>query len=233
MKDFRFDGHKLIYHLDRVHEYLTRGDCYPLYLEISPTGRCNHRCIFCAYDYLGHPNRSLQTDRTLTLLDELAETGLRSILFAGEGEPLLHPDIAAFILRARKQGIDTGLFTNGQMLRKNLAERILPALTFVRFSFNGGSTENYAAIHSVQPEIFSLVVRRIRETVAVRNRHRLKADIGAQFVLLPENRDYLLSSVRILKECGVDYVAIKPFIQRSSQAYKLPKQFTMESLTEC
>lgn len=229
MKQFQFEGHKLIYHMDRVNEYLELGDCYPLYMEISPVGNCNHRCIFCAYDYLGYPNRKLETERILSLMDELADCGLRSILFAGEGEPLIHPDLADFILRARNRGIDTALFTNGQLLKRDLAEKILPVLTFIRFSFNGGTRDNYSAIHNVRPEVFDQVVSNIKEAVEIREQNGLRVDIGAQFVLLPENYDFLLSAVDILKQCGIDYVAVKPFMQRESQAYRLSEQFTSDN----
>jgi GTP 3',8-cyclase len=229
MKRFQLEGHKLIYHLDRVHEYLDQGDCYPLYMEISPVGRCNHRCIFCAYDHLGYPDRRLETARTLCLLDELADCGLRSLLFAGEGEPLLHPDIATLIPHARDRGIDTGLFTNGQLLTRPLAEKVLPALTFIRFSFNGGTRDNYAAVHSVHPKVFDRVVRNIQEAVKIREENGLPIDIGAQFVLLPENYDTLLCAVDTLKQCGIDYLAIKPFMQRESQKYRLGRPFDPET----
>lgn len=232
MNKYNFDGHKLIYHPDRVSRYLTDGDCYPLYMEISPVGICNHRCIFCAYDFIGYPNRKLEKNRTLALLDELAECGLKSILFAGEGEPLVHPDIVELILRARSNGIDVGLFTNGQLLKNELAERILPALTFVRFSFNGGTAKNYAHIHSVHPDVFTTVVGNIKNAARIKKKHRLKVDIGAQFVLIPENSEFLVAATKTLKNCGVDYLAIKPFMQRDLQSYQLQKQFSGQSLDD-
>ncbi len=229
MSKYNFDGHKLMYHPERVAQFITEGDCYPLYMEISPVGTCNHRCIFCAYDFIGYPNRKLEKERTLVLLDELAECGLKSILFAGEGEPLVHPDIAEFILRARNNGIDVGLFTNGQLFNKELAKEILPALTFVRFSFNGGSRQNYADIHSVHPDVFDRVVANMADATQIKRQDGLSVDIGAQFVLLPENHDYLLAAAETLKECGVDYLVIKPFVQQSQlQGYRLDENFLIE-----
>lgn len=232
MKKYNFDGHKLIYHLDRVNEYQNRGDCYPLYMEISPVGSCNHRCVFCAYDYLGYPNRKLETARVFTLLDELASCGLRSLLFAGEGEPLLHPEIGPIIRHAKTNGIDVGLFTNGQLLKEELAAEILPHLTFMRLSFNGGDRENYAAIHQVRPEVFDTVTRNIAAATRIKREQQLAADVGAQYVLIPENRAFLLSAVTTLKECGVDYLAIKPFMQRESQAYQLQEQYTLNAVDQ-
>ncbi|MCE1225271.1 MAG: radical SAM protein [Geobacteraceae bacterium] len=209
---------------------MTKGDCFPLYIEVSPVGSCNHRCVFCAYDYIGYPNRKLETVRMLELIDELAECGLRSMLFAGEGEPLLHPDIVPFVARAKEKGIDVGLFTNGQLLDAQMAEQLLPLLTFVRFSFNGGGRENYAAVHSVKADVHDKVVNNITKAVELRNSNRWAVDIGSQFVLLPENIAFLETATEILKCCGVDYLCIKPFMQRVSQTYQLNNQFQLQEI---
>ncbi len=219
---YDFDGHKLIYHPDRVAQFLKEGDCYPLYMELSPVGSCNHRCVFCAYDYIGYPNRRLETDRTLRLLDELAECGVRSILFAGEGEPLLHPDIDRFIRRAWENGIDAGIFTNGELLDAEMAEKLLPCLTFVRFSVSGGGRENYAAIHTTKPAAYDAVMRNIRRAASVKAARALEVDIGAQFVVLRENIDHLREAAETLRGAGVDYLAIKPFVLQSvRQGYRM------------
>ncbi len=118
MKNYLFDGHKLSYHPERVGEFLTAGDCFPLYMEISPVGSCNHRCLFCAYDFIGYPNHRLDTTRMLKLLDELSVCGLKSVLFAGEGEPLIHPDIRKLVTHAKSNNIDVGMFTNGQSVER-------------------------------------------------------------------------------------------------------------------
>ena len=143
MKNYNFDGHKLSYHPERVAELMGKGDCFPLYIEISPVGSCNHRCVFCAYDYIGYPNRKLDAERTISFLDEIAINGVKSVLWAGEGEPLLHPEIVRFVRHAKGCGIDSGMFTNGHLLSPDVAKEILPALTFLRISFNGGSAQNY------------------------------------------------------------------------------------------
>lgn len=233
MKSYIFDGHKLNYHIDRVNEFLTKDDCCPLYMEISPVGTCNHRCVFCAYDYIGHPNRRLDSDRFLRFVDEIAECGMKSLLYAGEGEPLLHPDIARFICHSKKNNIDIGMFTNGHLLKEELAEKILPALTFIRFSFNGGTRENYSLIHKVKPEVFDKVVQNIGTAAQIKEKRNLDIDIGAQFVLLPENVDNLFDAITVLKEAGIDYFVIKPFIQQSAQQfYQMKERFNFERIKE-
>jgi MoaA/NifB/PqqE/SkfB family radical SAM enzyme len=233
MKKFDLDSHKLHYHFDRVAQFAKSGDCAPIYMEVSPVGLCNHRCVFCAYDYIGYPNRKLDREKFMTFVKDIADAGLKSMLYAGEGEPLVHPNIGEFVAHTKSYGIDVGMFTNGQLLSEKLTQEILPSLTFIRFSFNGGTADNYAKIHEVKTSVFDKVVENIKYACDYRREHGLSVDIGAQFVLLPENIDYLMDAVRTLRLCGVDYISIKPFVQQNeAQHYQMNRQFTLDELHE-
>ncbi len=232
-KNFQLDGHKLIYHIDRLNDYLQNDDCYPIYMEISPVGSCNHRCVFCAYDFIGYPNRKLEKDRTLKFIEEISSAGIKSVLFAGEGEPLLHPNIADLVHHAKMNNIDVGMFSNGQLLKKELAEKILPDLTFLRFSFNAGNSRTYSEIHKVSEKVFNKVITNIKTACEIRKREKLNVDLGAQFVLLPENKDSLFEAVKAIKETGADYFVIKPFVHQSEQqGYEMKEQIHENELAE-
>ena len=97
MDDYRIDSHKLIYHVDRVHDWMKGKDIVPIYMEISPCGSCNHRCIFCALDYLGYDPVFLRTDVLKKFIFDISRSGVKSLMYAGEGEPLLHKDIVSLI----------------------------------------------------------------------------------------------------------------------------------------
>ncbi len=109
-------------------------------------------------------------------------------------------------------------------MKEDLAREILPNLTFLRLSFNGGTRDNYAKIHQVKPAVFDMVTQNIANAVKIRNKAGLRTDIGAQFVLIPENRDFLLDAVKTLKSLGTDYMAIKPFVHQSKHQGYRPKQ---------
>ncbi len=54
---YKIDSHKLIYHIPRVNDWLDGKTIYPLYMEISPSGACNHRCTFCGLDFMEYQSR--------------------------------------------------------------------------------------------------------------------------------------------------------------------------------
>src|SRR3989344_9404322 len=108
---YAIDGGKIAYHPDRVKQWLNAGgdwekakSVYPIYIEISPMGACNHRCTFCSVDYIGYKNRSLDTEVLMNTLSEMGEYGVRSVMYAGEGESLLHKDLSKIIQHAKKSG---------------------------------------------------------------------------------------------------------------------------------
>jgi MoaA/NifB/PqqE/SkfB family radical SAM enzyme len=225
------DSHKLHYHSKRIGEFLENGDCCPLYMEVSPVGSCNHRCTFCAYDYIGYPNRKLETNSFLKFVDEISKNGLKSMLYAGEGEPLMHPEIGNFITYTKQKGIDVGLFTNGELLDRRLNDEIFKSLTFIRFSVNAGDNQTYKEIH--KKDVFDKIIQNIKYSVKLKKDNELNTTLGIQFVLLPENIQTVESIVKIASEIGVDYISIKPFVQQNSeQFYQMKRQFKIEELEE-
>ena len=60
--NIKIDSHKLIYHPDRVAKWKNGELIYPLELEIGISGACNHRCIFCAVDYMEYRPKMLNLE---------------------------------------------------------------------------------------------------------------------------------------------------------------------------
>ena len=56
----RMDSHKLLYHPQRVTQWMNRKLIYPLEMEIGISGACNHRCVFCAVDYMEYTPQMLR-----------------------------------------------------------------------------------------------------------------------------------------------------------------------------
>lgn len=214
MDQFKIDGHKINYHVDRVYEWLHQtSEVYPVYVEISPAGACNHRCSFCAVDYIGYKTRFLEKELLKTRIAEMGQKGIRSIMFAGEGEPLLHKDLAEIIRHAKRSSVDSSITTNAVALTEKFAREALADTTWIKASVNAGERESYAKVHRTKPEDFDRVIANLARAVKIRNELRSDCTLGAQMVLLPENAAGALTLARTGKEIGLDYVVIKPYSQ--------------------
>lgn len=229
MKDlYRIDSHKLMFHVDRVASWLEGKQVCPIYLEIAPCGSCNHRCIFCAVDYLNYKTSFLDVNILKKMIHGAAACGVKSIMYAGEGEPLLHKNIDLIVETTKKAGIDVSITTNGVFLNKALCQKILKYLSWIRVSLNAGSKEGYARVHRARPEDFSKVLNNLKDAVAIKKKARLKTIIGVQLLLIPDNATEVLCLARILKKIGVDYLTIKPYSQHPLSGSRIHSGFSYE-----
>jgi len=211
MDKLKIDSHKLIYHPQRVSQWLDGKNIFPLYAEIAPSGGCNHRCIFCGLDYIGYKPKFLKTKCIKNFLAQAAKSGLKSLMYAGEGEPLLHKDIADLVNFAKNNKIDVSITTNGVYLNKNFILKSLKSISWIRISCNAGSKKTYAKIHQTNPNDFTKVINNIRLAVKIKKKNKLKTTIGVQTLLLKENFKEILILAKTLKKIGADYLTIKPY----------------------
>jgi len=211
MDKYRIDSHKLIYHVHRVYDWLNGKNVYPIYAEISPSGTCNHRCTYCALDFMEYQARFLDKFLLTDRLSEMASLGLKSIMYAGEGEPLLHKDIGEIINHTKKVGIDVSITTNGVLLKDDLIESTLENITWIKVSINGATKETYAKIHRASPDNFERVIKNMSYAVKIRNNRGYKCTLGMQLMLLPENCHEAVLLAQRAKNIGVDYLVIKPY----------------------
>ncbi|RKY33722.1 MAG: radical SAM protein [Candidatus Duberdicusella sinuisediminis] len=211
MDIYKIDSHKLVYHLDRLYDWYKGKDIYPLYIEISPWGGCNQRCIFCALDFLGYKPHFLGIKVLKKFLKDIAGAGVKSIMFAGEGEPLIYKDIAEAITYAKGRGLDVALTTNGVFLNEKFLKEAFSSLSWLRVSFNAPTPRKYSFIHGTKKEDFYRATENIKKAVILKKKKKLSTVLGVQFLLLEENAKDIGKMIKLSKSLGVDYLIIKPY----------------------
>jgi radical SAM protein with 4Fe4S-binding SPASM domain len=213
MDKYRMDSHKLLYHVSRVNDWLNGKLIYPIYIEISPSGSCNHRCIFCALDFMGYKRKYLDADILKERISEMGNLGLKSVLYGGEGEPLMNKRIAEIINHTKRCGIDTALTTNAVLLKEPLLEKILGSMEWIKVSIGGATESTYSKIHCTKEGDFKIVINNLKRAVKVKIKNGYKCTLGMQILLLPENRHEIILLAKIARDIGMDYLVIKPYSQ--------------------
>lgn len=209
----RMDSHKLIYHPDVVARWMRGENVYPIEIEISPSGACNHRCVFCAVDYLGYRPDFLDRDVILRDISQMSTRGLKSVICSGEGEPLLNknmPDIANGI---KSYGVDVAMSSNGVLFTKEVANECLGAFTWIRFSVASMEGQSYHEIQRGRMGDLDIVKENLEEAVRIKKLKKLDTTLGVQCLLLPDNMKQLPDMAKQLKEIGIDYLTVKPYSQ--------------------
>lgn len=223
--EYKIDSHKLMYHVGRVNDWINGANIYPIYMEISPSGTCNHRCTYCALDYMDYQHRFLDTEILKTRLTELGKLGLKSVMYAGEGEPFLHKDLGDIINHTKASGIDVAITSNGVLFTEKNIHKALESITWIKISINAATKETYAKIHRTNEEDFNRVIKNISLAVDFRAKNKLTSTIGMQLILLPENINEAVLLAKKAKEIGADYLVVKSYSQHLKSITQQYKEF--------
>ncbi|MBF0561760.1 MAG: radical SAM protein [Alphaproteobacteria bacterium] len=210
---YMMTGHKMIYHLDRVNDWLSGKRIAPLHIDVGLSKGCNIRCNYC----YGATQENFFTkgkdiyfppDALLRYVRDAGEIGVRSMAFIGEAEPLLNPGVYEAIVAGKEAGVDMALGTNGILLDTGAAgERALEHLSWIRFNISAASDHSYRRIHASKE--FATTCQKIRFCVETKKQRNLDVTVGLQMVLTPDNVDQAIPLAALGKELGVDYLVIK------------------------
>jgi radical SAM protein with 4Fe4S-binding SPASM domain len=155
----------------------------------------------------------------MNCIKDMADLGVKVTYYAGEGEPTLHKDLAKFISYGKSLGMSQAISTNGESFDKQLAEKILPHLSWIRFSIDAGTAKTHAAIHGVTVKSYDKILKNIKDAVDIKQANDYKVDIGVQLILMPDNINEIEILAKWCKLNGVDNFQVKPAHNHPNSSY--------------
>lgn len=202
-----FTPFKILRHSDRVEKMLAGEMVYPVSVEIDLANVCNHRCAWCSYNGFRQENWvQFPEARILTLLEELADVGVKSITFTGGGEPLVHRIAAEVFTHAHRRGIQFGVVTNGRRLENGVLDALKNAV-FVRVSLDAGTAQTHQLLHGTHLPEFDRIIGNIAK---LRSTAGPGLTIGASFCVFDINLNEIGEAAKKVKEAGANYLEVRP-----------------------
>ena len=210
---YLMDGHKLLWHLDRVNDWLSGKRIAPIHIDVGLSKGCNIRCEYCFGVLQGNFYKKgsevyFPREQLLRYVREAGEIGVRSMAFVGEGEPLLNPHVYEGIVAGKKAGVDIGLGTNGTLFDTGSSGiEALEHLSWIRLNLSAASDQAYRRIHGSKE--FPNLIEKIKFLIAAKMQRNLGLTIGLQMVLTPTNIEQAIPLAKLGRDLGVDYCVIK------------------------
>ncbi len=200
---------KVGWYKDRVEAWARGERVPPTTLDVSLSRRCNASCGFCfATTQANEPDEITQA-AFFSFLEDASEIGVKGISFISDGESTIVPWYADAVEYAHSLGLAVGAGSNGIKLTKDVLERVLPCLSYLRFNFSGGDRKRWAEIMGVPQKFYDVVVQNIRDGMGIIRRDELPCSLNMQLVLHPRDRDQILPFARLSRELRPVYAVIK------------------------
>lgn len=198
----------------------------PLVVEIGPVYGCNHSCEHCGFQkyslsYTGYKFYNFFTDSDILkkFLDEFKYLGGIEVYFAGYGEPLLNPLLTEWIQYGHKIGLSIALSTNGVLLNDKKISDILPFLSWIKFSINGGNKTIYTKVHRCKNYDFEKLLHNLEQVVNYRNSNKLNTKLVIQFLTYNLNWQSIPDILNIHKNIGTDLLTFRNVVLKDKNLF--------------
>ena len=212
---------KIFHHQDILQKLLRGERCYPLYIRLKPTNKCNQDCYYCSYrnpcldlsEY--NMNDEIPYDIMMSLLDDIITLDVKAVTLSGGGEPLLYPNIEKTMERLLEGKIDLSIITNGILLYGKRAE-LLSKAKWVRISIDTVDAGKYSSIRRVKEESFNILCNNIKEFSKIKNDD---CELGVNMVVTRDNYMEVAEMAYLMKQLGVNHVKYAPLLSDDTSNY--------------
>lgn len=194
----------------------------PVSVDIDPSNRCNFKCQWCnANGIIEEGGRDMSQKHLFELADFIATWGKntpegnpKSVCVAGGGEPLMNPNTLPFLERLKHNGIESGLITNGSLIKDIHVDVIAKSCRWVGFSMDAATPTTYNKIKfqtdCSDSRLFDIVCNNMRKMAKRINELGVKNDLCFKFLLSPTNYTEIYEAVDLAKSLGAKDFHLRP-----------------------
>jgi MoaA/NifB/PqqE/SkfB family radical SAM enzyme len=207
--DYVLDGTKVGWYAARVAAWQRGEKIAPITMDVAWTRKCNYACNFCYAQMQASDGGEITQRNAFDFLEDAAAIGVKGVSLISDGESTVVPWYAESIKHGSRCGLSIGVSTNGLKFKRDMLERILPHLSYLRFNFSAGEEGRYAEIMGVKRSWYHQVIQNVRDAVEIKRRDNLKVTINLQMVTMPQFHDQILPLARLAKDIRPDYLIFK------------------------
>jgi len=196
---------KLLWHHERVKDWLEGEPIAPITVDLALTQACNYRCEYCYAQLQKNPGGPWTVPMIAKFARDCQSMGVKAVSLVSDGESTCNTFWREAIVLLKEHGIDVAIGTNGVLF--DPAPYVLDRLTYVRYNLSAIHTERYKKIHRAVDIDLKAVKRSIEDALSMREGRT--PTIGVQMVFRPEYEDQVIPLAEWCKKVGVDYFQIK------------------------
>jgi cyclic pyranopterin phosphate synthase len=204
----------------------------PVGAVIDLTDRCQLNCEWCNAQAFRSSN-TLETDHVKKIVDDLVDWGVKSVCFAGGGEPSLHKDFAEIVRYSSRTGLEVGISTNGVSLSVEDLEEIANHARFCGFSIDAGSERTWQCLK--KSNCYSQVISNAKALANLAAGTKL--DFTYKLMLTPDNQHEIWAACKLARKIGFKSFFVRPAAFQNVPGvnvdYKFDTQLIQKQLKRC
>ncbi len=184
----------------------------PVMSDTDLSNVCNFNCIWCnAKGFRSQNKATLPLEHLLRLADFHKEWGLKSTCIAGGGEPMINKGFASFLYRLNRNGVKSGVISNGSLMNEENARAIAECSSWCGISMDAGSRKIYKKVKNLKNEVmFDIVIKNIKNLVKIKNKINSDVEITYKYLLHPWNVKDIYRAAKLAKSLGMNTFHLRP-----------------------
>ncbi|MFA5200053.1 MAG: radical SAM protein [Candidatus Omnitrophota bacterium] len=189
---------------------LNRPLAKPLWVYLSLSHKCTYHCQMCGVVNILQ-GYDLKTDEVKKIFDEISAWQWDLTIVITGGEAFLRKDIFEIIGYGCAKGLKIEIVSNGALITKDLADRIISSsLKNIAVSLDGAKETTHDAIR--QKGAFEKAINAIKFLVAAKKAQGRGPQISVWTTIMKENVNELSDIIKIAADLEIDCLVYHPVI---------------------